>query len=178
MRGTYGAFLNSTYGASSKAVGGGTVGAVTAGAPHPTIASSCIMISDEKRKHLVICKNQPPVSTLSMSCLLSTKLLKPFCSCESPFQGVRTSLNSRRLLNHTRGAGIKHILNKHANGSMSSLNRSYHHCSVHIPTGKSIEPMFHHSGLWFSGSVQISGFWVGPDVEDGWGFVEASVHFE
>ncbi|GER57772.1 tRNA uridine 5-carboxymethylaminomethyl modification enzyme MnmG [Striga asiatica] len=74
------------------------------------------------------------------------------------------------LLQRIPFSGIKHILNKHSNGSMSSQNRSYHHCIIHIPTRKSLEPMFHLSGLWFSESVQISGYWVGPDVEDGWGF--------
>ncbi|KAL7239467.1 hypothetical protein ACSBR2_005381 [Camellia fascicularis] len=33
-----------------------------------------------------------------------------------------------------------------------------------------------HSNVSFSTQTVISGFWVGPDIEDGWGFVEAFVN--
>lgn len=36
-------------------------------------------------------------------------------------------------------------------------------------------PISSHFGV-SSTYVMISGFWVGPDVDDGWGFVEALVH--
>lgn len=31
-------------------------------------------------------------------------------------------------------------------------------------------------GAWCCVHVRISGFWMGPDAEDGWGFVEATVY--
>ncbi|CAL5397330.1 unnamed protein product [Camellia sinensis] len=33
-----------------------------------------------------------------------------------------------------------------------------------------------HSNVSFSTQTVISGFWEGPDIEDGWGFVEAFVN--
>lgn len=56
-----------------------------------------------------------------------------------------------------------------------SSNRSCH-CSIYAPTKQCLEPIFCHCGVCFSTHVQISGFWMGPEIEDGWGFVEASLH--
>ncbi|CDP15497.1 unnamed protein product [Coffea canephora] len=38
------------------------------------------------------------------------------------------------------------------------------------------DPISHYFNVSSSAHVIISGFWVGPDIEDGWGFVEAFVH--
>lgn len=38
------------------------------------------------------------------------------------------------------------------------------------------EPFSCHFNVSSSTSTVISGFWVGPDIEDGWGFIEALVN--
>ncbi|KAL3516077.1 hypothetical protein ACH5RR_022979 [Cinchona calisaya] len=60
------------------------------------------------------------------------------------------------------------------NRGICAVNRSCIH--VMILARNICEPISHHFSVSSSALVIISGFWVGPDIEDGWGFVEAVVN--
>ncbi|KAI3448607.1 hypothetical protein Pfo_005272 [Paulownia fortunei] len=111
-----------------------------------------------------------------MAYLLSISFFMPLCHREAQFQGIHTRrLTGGRLTNPvTSRTGKKHLLHMYSGGGMISSNRSCH-CSIYAPTRQSFEPIFCHFGVCFSANVLISGFWMGPDIEDGWGFVEAYV---
>ncbi|PIN23940.1 hypothetical protein CDL12_03336 [Handroanthus impetiginosus] len=113
-----------------------------------------------------------------MAYLLSVGFLTPFCYRETQFQGTHTRrLSSGRLINPaTSRTGEKHLLlHKYSGGGMISSNGSSD-CSICALTRQCVEPFLCHFDVCFSDHVLITGFWVGPDIEDGWGFVEAFVH--
>ncbi|KAL8540834.1 hypothetical protein ACS0TY_002165 [Phlomoides rotata] len=112
-----------------------------------------------------------------MAYLLSICITTPFCYRESRLQGTYTRrLTGGGLINPvTRSSGKKHLMHKYCGRSMSPLNRSSL-CNIYAPTRQCFEPFSCHFGVRSSVCVLLSGFWVGPDVDDGWGFVEASVH--
>ncbi|XP_042517014.1 uncharacterized protein LOC122091225 [Macadamia integrifolia] len=53
-----------------------------------------------------------------------------------------------------------------ASSGRDHLTASSRHCCVTI--SELLDPMF-------SNSVVLYGYWVGPDIEDGWGYIEAFV---
>lgn len=59
----------------------------------------------------------------------------------------------------------KHQQPKYIGGGMMISSNEIRHCNIHPSARQCLEPV----------SCQISGFWMGPDVEDGWGFIQASV---
>ncbi|XP_051124666.1 uncharacterized protein LOC127247014 [Andrographis paniculata] len=61
-----------------------------------------------------------------------------------------------------------HLPHEHSGGMMILSSRW---CIAR----KCYAPMWRHFDARSSGELLISGFWVGPDVDDGWGYVEASV---
>ncbi|KAL2491924.1 Uncharacterized protein Adt_27552 [Abeliophyllum distichum] len=111
-----------------------------------------------------------------MACLIafsfSTNLFYP----KTSFQGtnIRKLASGKFVCPAARRTG-KLILSNHASGDILSLNRSCHR-DIFAPTRRFCEPVMCHFVASFSAHMLISGFWMGPDIEDGWGFVEAFVH--
>ncbi|GAB4855563.1 hypothetical protein Ancab_024182 [Ancistrocladus abbreviatus] len=57
---------------------------------------------------------------------------------------------------------------------ITMLNRTSH-CNARTPCRHLIKPVSSHSGVSFYTRI-LRGYWVGPDVEDGWGFVDAFIN--
>ncbi|XP_057784805.1 uncharacterized protein LOC131002331 isoform X1 [Salvia miltiorrhiza] len=107
-----------------------------------------------------------------MALLLSVSFSMPHCHRQTQFQASHSSrLTGGRLLNSLTSRTVKrHLSPKYSGGGVISLNES-HRCN----SRQWLEPVLCDVGVCCCVNVQISGYWMGPDVEDGWGFVEASV---
>ncbi|XP_057497803.1 uncharacterized protein LOC130782498 [Actinidia eriantha] len=62
----------------------------------------------------------------------------------------------------------------HSNSAASLARRSCNHHILKLG-GRVCGSVSRYSNVSFSTTVLL-GFWVGPDIEDGWGFVEAFVN--
>lgn len=60
------------------------------------------------------------------------------------------------------------------NGVVSSLNRSCQHLTT--PSKPLFEILYRHMNVHSCSHIIIFGYWVGPDIDDGWGYVEAFVN--
>ncbi|XP_058770461.1 uncharacterized protein LOC131644086 [Vicia villosa] len=109
-----------------------------------------------------------------MACLLSTSFTVPFL-VNNELRGLdyapnelsrKTTISSAQNI---LGSSIsnKHILFVEGRGSyqrcLMSSARFLH------------ESHFYKVNVNYCTTVVISGYWVGPDVDDGWGFVEAVI---
>ncbi|KAG8363830.1 hypothetical protein BUALT_Bualt19G0063000 [Buddleja alternifolia] len=112
-----------------------------------------------------------------MAYLLCTRPFTPFSHPHTLFQGTDTRrLTGGGLINPLASrTAEKHLLHNYSGGGMVSLARSCC-CCINVPTRQHIEPILCNFSVSFGAHLLITGFWIGPDMEDGWGFVEASVH--
>ncbi|XP_059644741.1 uncharacterized protein LOC132286425 [Cornus florida] len=113
-----------------------------------------------------------------MACLVSISLSISLSSSKTPIQEIRSRRQALwcSLSQVTRGAAKKlHAPNSSGRGQFS-VDRSCHH-HIATPSRCFYEPISCHFGASSCIHTVISGFWVGPDPEDGWGFVEAFVNW-
>lgn len=61
------------------------------------------------------------------------------------------------------------------NGVVSSLYRSCQHLLT-TPSKPLFEILYRHMNVHSCSHIIIFGYWVGPDIDDGWGYVEAFVN--
>ncbi|XP_031103993.1 uncharacterized protein LOC116007459 [Ipomoea triloba] len=96
-------------------------------------------------------------------------------SHEPPIQGLdkRRSRGGKSLF-RIKCPAVKALMTNYLNRGMLTVNRRRHcflrhttHLPLHISHNFDVGPCT---------EMLISGFWVGPDIEDGWGFVQAIVH--
>ncbi|XP_011092059.1 uncharacterized protein LOC105172366 isoform X2 [Sesamum indicum] len=87
----------------------------------------------------------------------------------------RRVTGGRLIIPRTTRTANTHLLHKYSHGGMILSNRSSR-SSICAPTRQCFEPFLSHYDVSCSDHLLISGFWIGPDIEDGWGFVEAFVH--
>ncbi|CAJ2628702.1 unnamed protein product [Trifolium pratense] len=112
-----------------------------------------------------------------MACLLSTSFTVPLCVNKeqvhqldyalSKLSWKSTITTAQNIIGSCSCSSNKHIL-------FIEGRRSCQHCSM------SLARLLHdtYSYKWnvnYFTEVVISGYWVGPDVDDGWGFVEAVI---
>ncbi|XP_042055018.1 uncharacterized protein LOC121799641 isoform X2 [Salvia splendens] len=107
-----------------------------------------------------------------MALILSASFSMPHCHRQTQFQASYSRrLTGGRLSNSLTSQAVcvtatvkKHVSGKYCGeGMISSTGR---HSREWVDIG----------GACCCVHVQISGFWMGPDAEDGWGFVEATVY--
>ncbi|XP_022893606.1 uncharacterized protein LOC111408068 [Olea europaea var. sylvestris] len=96
---------------------------------------------------------------------------------KTPFQGtnIRRLTSERFMCPLSRRTARKLILSNHSGGDILSSNKSCY-LDIFAPTRQFCKPLICQFFVSSNAHVLISGFWMGPDVEDGWGFVEAIVH--
>ncbi|PSS10127.1 UDP-N-acetylmuramoylalanine--D-glutamate ligase [Actinidia chinensis var. chinensis] len=112
-----------------------------------------------------------------MACMVSFAFSMHF---RAP-QTLAKEINPRRsaLGRLSRPATTKTAIALHArecsNRDTSLARRSCnHHISKH--GGHVCRSVSRYSNVSFSTPIVLLGFWVGPDIEDGWGFAEAFVN--
>ncbi|KAL1546031.1 hypothetical protein AAHA92_22690 [Salvia divinorum] len=100
-----------------------------------------------------------------MALLLSVSFSMPHWHRQTQFQASYSRrLTGGRLSNSLTSRAVKrHVSGKFCGEGMISLTER--HSREWVDAG----------GACCCVHVQITGFWMGPDVEDGWGFVQASV---
>ncbi|CAI9764770.1 unnamed protein product [Fraxinus pennsylvanica] len=96
---------------------------------------------------------------------------------KTPFPGtnIRRLTSGRFVCPVSRRKAGKLILSNHICGDILSLKTSCYP-DIFAPKRQFCEPVISQYVESSNAHVLISGFWMGPDVEDGWGFVEAFVH--
>ncbi|CAL8166368.1 unnamed protein product [Prunus armeniaca] len=112
-----------------------------------------------------------------MACLLSMTLSVPlsashwFTKETAPRKSVFVGLSSQPISE----TAAKPSASCRTNTGISSLNRS---CQDHLltPSKPHFERMYCCINVDSCRYMIISGYWVGPDVDDGWGYVEAFVN--
>ncbi|CAK9167535.1 unnamed protein product, partial [Ilex paraguariensis] len=87
----------------------------------------------------------------------------------------RKSASGRLLFPATSRKVVKLLAPSCLHKGIFSEKRSCQH-SIMTPLRHSGELVSCHFNLISCGHTVIWGFWVGPDIEDGWGFVEAFVN--
>ncbi|KAK4345200.1 hypothetical protein RND71_035376 [Anisodus tanguticus] len=110
-----------------------------------------------------------------MTSLVSISFYKPLQRKTSLalIQGLdsRKSSCCRNLVKNTTASKLYYKIR-----GMLSMNRSCHShwmlTAIHIHE----QTLLHNFDVSCCTHLLISGFWVGPDSEDGWGFVEAIVY--
>ncbi|KAA8536864.1 hypothetical protein F0562_029342 [Nyssa sinensis] len=113
-----------------------------------------------------------------MACLLvSISLPIPPCSSKTLIEEIHTRRTAlgRLLSPATSRTAMKLTAPNCSNRSIFPINMSCQH-RIMRPWRHFYEPVSHCSNVSSSTHTIIYGFWVGPDVEDGSGFVEAFVN--
>ncbi|KAL2514841.1 hypothetical protein Fot_28812 [Forsythia ovata] len=147
--------------------------------PATSSSSTCYQPSNPQLpRHSFTSVPAPPFqdNTPLMACLISFSFSTNLFYPKTPFQGtnIRKLASGKFVCPAARRTG-KLILSNHASGDILTLNRSCHR-DILAPTRRFCEPVMCHFVASSSAHMLISGFWMGPDIEDGWGFVEAFVH--
>ncbi|KAL7126460.1 hypothetical protein ABFS83_14G189300 [Erythranthe nasuta] len=108
-----------------------------------------------------------------MAYLLTVTSFSPFCYRQPQLQqGTHSRRSTHTMLINpvTNRTGKRPVLRNYSGGGMISSNKSCD-LSIYAPAKQCLERIV----FCRSDQVLISGFWIGPDIEDGWGFVEASL---
>ncbi|XP_050143221.1 uncharacterized protein LOC126619013 [Malus sylvestris] len=113
-----------------------------------------------------------------MACLVSTTLSLPLSASHSFEKGIaprRLSLVVRLSNQPISETAAKPSASSRTNKAMSTSNQS---CQDHLRTPSKLlfEIMSCYRNVHSCSHTIIFGFWVGPDIDDGWGYVEAFVN--
>ncbi|XVF57482.1 hypothetical protein PTKIN_Ptkin06aG0208800 [Pterospermum kingtungense] len=110
-----------------------------------------------------------------MACFVSISFSVPLCSIQNPLKGSRYPKKSAfcRLRVLTTPKAASYFL-----APCSSNKGVFSVCGQRYPT--TLSKHFDETvSCSFSASpctrIHILGYWVGPDIDDGWGFVEAFI---
>ncbi|KAL4377281.1 hypothetical protein GQ457_02G036190 [Hibiscus cannabinus] len=110
-----------------------------------------------------------------MACFVSLSLSVPLCSLQNPFKGRYPKISARCRfsgLGTTKTVSFFLALCS-SNKSLFSVDgkRYLNTMSTHFD-----EVVLCSLNASFCTRTAVIGYWVGPDIDDGWGFVEASIY--
>ncbi|KAF3944598.1 hypothetical protein CMV_028943 [Castanea mollissima] len=110
-----------------------------------------------------------------MACLFSISFSIPLCAPTILFQEIypRKSYHGRLSNQATAKTAPKLLTICNANKGILSVNWSHQH---HLITPSIFPSEPSSCPLNSCTHMILAGYWVGPDLDDGWGFVEAFVN--
>ncbi|XP_004302414.1 PREDICTED: uncharacterized protein LOC101291637 [Fragaria vesca subsp. vesca] len=112
-----------------------------------------------------------------MACLVSMAFSMPLSASHTFTNEValRKSGLDRVSSRRISGTAAKHSASCNTNGAISSSNRSCRH--LLSTTAKPLcEILYSHMNVDSCSHMIIHGYWEGPDIDDGCGYVEAFVN--
>ncbi|KAK9291540.1 hypothetical protein L1049_019488 [Liquidambar formosana] len=111
-----------------------------------------------------------------MASLVSISSSPPLSASETLIKEIRPRKSALGRLSSqaTSRTAVELLATSCSNKGMFSVNWSRHR---HLALSRHFcEPSCHLNVICSTTTMIISGYWVGPDIEDGWGFVEAFVY--
>ncbi|KAE8678172.1 Detected protein of unknown function [Hibiscus syriacus] len=109
-----------------------------------------------------------------MACFVSLSLSVPLCSLQNPLKGryIKESAFCRFPGLATTNKASYFLTLCSSNKSMSSANGEHYLTAMSKRFDENVSISSNASSCT---RIDVIGYWVGPDIDDGWGFVEASI---